>query len=220
MWVLNPQKQDAIFGRLVLVSGRGGRGPSLSSPPGWNWFDSFVTCIGIADVAWQLLSKDPPDIAGTLLLRCFRLVRLARVVRVFRLKIMSDLRLMVRGLVAGIWTLALAFCLLFAVLYLIAGLASFTMGRDSRMAALGMEQLFYNIPVAMFTAFRCFIGDCNTMAGEPIMLVLAEEFGVVFVLGYVASYMLVAMGIFNVLSPATSRSWSFLPRVSFLACLQ
>ncbi|CAE7397036.1 unnamed protein product [Symbiodinium sp. CCMP2456] len=166
---------------------------------GWNWFDSFVTAIGIADVSWQLLATDSPDIAGTLLLRCFRLVRLARVVRVFRLKIMSDLRLMVRGLVAGIWTLALAFCLLFAVLYLIAGLASFTIGRDSRMADLGMEDLFYNIPWSMFTAFRCFIGDCNTMTGEPIMLVLAEQFGVVFVFGYVCSYMLVAMGIFNVI---------------------
>ncbi|CAE7337534.1 unnamed protein product [Symbiodinium necroappetens] len=166
---------------------------------GWNWFDSFVTSIGVADVSWQLLATDSPDIAGTLLLRCFRLVRLARVVRVFRLKIMSDLRLMVRGLVAGIWTLALAFCLLFAVLYLIAGLASFTIGRDSRMADLGMEDLFYNIPWSMFTAFRCFIGDCNTMTGEPIMLVLAEQFGVVFVFGYVCSYMLVAMGIFNVI---------------------
>ena len=61
---------------------------------GWNWFDSFVTSIGVADVSWQLLATDSPDIAGTLLLRCFRLVRLARVVRVFRLKIMSDLRLM------------------------------------------------------------------------------------------------------------------------------
>ena len=29
------------------------------------------------------------------------------------------------------------------------------------------------------------------------MLVLAEQFGVVFVFGYVCSYMLVAMGIFN-----------------------
>ena len=53
-----------------------------------------MTAIGIADVSWQLLATDSPDIAGTLLLRCFRLVRLARVVRVFRLKIMSDLRLM------------------------------------------------------------------------------------------------------------------------------
>ncbi|CAE7218385.1 Cacna1c [Symbiodinium natans] len=165
----------------------------------WNWFDAFLTSIGVVDVMWQFASTTPPDIVGTLLLRCFRLVRLARVVRVFRLKIMSDLRLMLRGLIAGIWTLALAFLLLFAVLYVIAGLASFTIGKDRRVEELGLREFFYNIPVAMFTTFRCFIGDCNTQQGRSITSLLTEEFGVPFVLGYVASYMLVAMGIFNVI---------------------
>lgn len=165
----------------------------------WNYFDMFLTSIGIVDVVWQLTSTASPDIVGTLLLRCFRLVRLARVVRVFRLKIMSDLRLMLRGLIAGVWTLALSFLLLFAVLYVIAGLASFTIGRDSRIGELGLHGNFYNIPVAMFTTFRCFIGDCNTQQGRSITQLLTDEFGVPFVLGYVVSYMLVAMGIFNVI---------------------
>lgn len=43
--------------------------------------------------------------------------RLVRVVKVFRLKMMKDLRLMVKGLIAGIRTLTLAFTLLFAVVY-------------------------------------------------------------------------------------------------------
>eukprot|EP00439_Symbiodinium_sp_Y106_P005727 s1252_g1.t1 len=165
----------------------------------WNYFDMFLTSIGIVDVIWQFASTASPDIVGTLLLRCFRLVRLARVVRVFRLKIMSDLRLMLRGLIAGVWTLALSFLLLFAVLYVIAGLASFTIGRDRRIDELGLHGNFYNIPVAMFTTFRCFIGDCNTQQGRSITQLLTDEFGVPFVLGYVVSYMLVAMGIFNVI---------------------
>jgi len=35
--------------------------------------------------------------------------------------------------------------------------------------------------------------------GFPIHDLLASEFGVIFILGYVVSYMLVSMGIFNVI---------------------
>ena len=39
----------------------------------------------------------------------------------------------------------------------------------------------------------------STTAGQPLHSLLAAEFGVPFVAGYVASYMLVSMGIFNVI---------------------
>ncbi|CAK9037956.1 unnamed protein product [Durusdinium trenchii] len=51
----------------------------------------------------------------------------------------------------------------------------------------------------MFTAFRCFTGECINEDGRPITHMLARRFGLPFILGYVASYMLVAMGIFNVI---------------------
>ena len=38
-----------------------------------------------------------------------------------------------------------------------------------------------------------------TDSGQPLHSLLAAEFGVPFVAGYVASYMLVSMGIFNVI---------------------
>ncbi|CAJ1368812.1 unnamed protein product [Effrenium voratum] len=165
----------------------------------WNFFDSFLAVAAITDISWQLSAAEPPDMAGTFLLRFFRLVRLARIVRVFRLKVMKDLRLMVRGLVAGIWTLSLAFTLLFAVLYVIAGFANIAMGGSSKLLELGLTNYFYNIPVSMFTAFRCFTGDCTNGVGHSITTMLTAEFGLPFVLGYIASYMLVTMGIFNVI---------------------
>ena len=55
------------------------------------------------------------------------------------------------------------------------------------------------IPDAMFTAFRCFTGECTTYAGEPIHYLLALEFGYPFMFLYVGCYMLVTMGIFNVI---------------------
>lgn len=105
---------------------------------------------------------------------------------------------MMRGLIAGVWTLALAFVLLFTVIYVIAGTA--TIALDTRkLAEIGLHAYFYNIPTTMFTAFRCFTGDCVNDQGHSLTSVLSREFGFLFVLGYIASYMLVTMGIFNVI---------------------
>ena len=119
--------------------------------------------------------------------------------QVFRIKFMRDLRLMVKGLIAGVRTLALAFVLLFAVLYVISGFAAMTIGSSQEAADIGLKGFFNNIPAAMFTAFRCYTGECTTNDGSPIHSLLAEVFGLPFIAAYVASYMLVAMGIFNLI---------------------
>ncbi|CAE7520585.1 Cacna1c [Symbiodinium pilosum] len=165
----------------------------------WNWFDVFLGVMAITDVALQLVWQASSDMDGTSLLRFCRLLRLARIVKVFRLKFMRDLRLMIKGLVAGVWTLSLAFLLLAAVLYVIAGFTTVAIGRNIRLEELGLHTYFANIPMSMFTAFRCFTGECVSDEGRSIPSILAEEFGVLFVVSYVASYMLVSMGIFNVI---------------------
>jgi len=165
----------------------------------WNWFDLFLAATGILDIAVQMVGEEDSAFAGASLLRFCRLIRLVRIVKVFRIKFMKDLRLMVKGLTAGVRTLALAFLLLFAVLYVISGFATMTIGSDTRTKELGLEEYFYNIPAAMFTAFRCFNGECVNRRGEPINFLLADAFGLPFILFYVISYMLVTMGIFNVI---------------------
>ncbi|CAJ1341513.1 unnamed protein product [Effrenium voratum] len=165
----------------------------------WNWFDFLLMLTGITDVTMQAVGGLDNDMFASSLLRFCRLIRLVRVVKVFRLKCMKELRLMVKGLVAGLRTLLLAFALLFAVLYVISGFATMTIGRDAKTEALGLSRSFENIPSSMFTAFRCFCGECNSVQGTPIHAMLAEEFGIIFVAGYVISYMLVTMGIFNVI---------------------
>eukprot|EP00435_Cladocopium_sp_Y103_P021229 s324_g5.t1 len=165
----------------------------------WNWFDILLAGTGFSDIVLQLASGQEAEIGGTGLLRFCRLIRLVRIVKVFRIKILKDLRLMIRGLIAGIKTLSLAFLLLFAVLYVIAGFATISFGTDEKTIAIGLASYFKNIPATMFTAFRCFNGECVTDSGQPIPSLLAEEFGLPFILSYVASYMLVTMGIFNVI---------------------
>ncbi|CAK9023928.1 L type [Durusdinium trenchii] len=164
----------------------------------WNWFDVFLAGTGVSDVTIQIVSKTNSEMMGTSLLRFCRLIRLARIVKVFRLRFMKDLRLMVKGWIAGIRTLALAFTLLFAVLYVISGFAAMTIGASSRTPA-DLQPFFETIPNTMFTAFRCFTGECVNHQGHSITSLLADEFGVIFILSFVASYMLVTMGIFNVI---------------------
>ncbi|CAK9002968.1 unnamed protein product [Durusdinium trenchii] len=164
----------------------------------WNSLDCFLSIGAWVDVIIQFAWRDSPDVIGTFLVRYLRLVRMARIVKIFRLTFMKDLRLMMRGLIAGVWTLALAFILLFTVIYVIAGTATITLDRQV-LLRIGIESYFYNIPTTMFTAFRCFTGDCVDELGHSLTSKLSQEFGVIFVLGYIASYMLVTMGIFNVI---------------------
>jgi len=165
----------------------------------WNYFDMFLAGTAMVDLSTQILSEDSFDMFGASLLRFFRLIRLVRIVKLFRVKFMKDLRLMVKGLVAGVKTLTLAFALLFAVLYVISGFATITVGNDPKTQAVALDGYFHNIPASMFTAFRCYTGECINEAGQPIPHILAEQFGLPFILAFVASYMLVTMGIFNVI---------------------
>jgi len=164
----------------------------------WNGFDLFLVAVGIADLFLQLLGSEA-DVQGTSLLRFCRLIRLVRIVKVFRIRIMRDLRLMVKGLLAGLRTLFLAFILLFAVLYVISGFATMTIGNSKEAEDMNLSQYFFNIPKSMFTAFRCFTGECVNDEGKPIHALLADLLGLPFIICYVASYMLVTMGIFNVI---------------------
>ncbi|CAE7946718.1 CAC [Symbiodinium sp. KB8] len=165
----------------------------------WNYFDLFLLFTGLTDIVVEVAVQTQSDFFGASLLRFCRLIRLVRVVKVFRLKYMKELRLMVKGLVGGFRTLFLSFALLFAVLYVIAGFATMTIGRDSLVADLGLTTHFQNIPSSMFTAFRCFSGECFAASGLPIAAVLEDSHGLPFVLGYVVCYMLVSLGIYNVI---------------------
>ena len=105
---------------------------------------------------------------------------------------------MVRGWIAGIRTLLLAFTLLFAVLYVISGFATMALGGQLEVDG-DLSPYFRTIPASMFTAFRCFTGECVNSQGHPMTDALATKFGLTFIIPYVASYMLVTMGIFNVI---------------------
>ncbi|CAK9005742.1 unnamed protein product [Durusdinium trenchii] len=165
----------------------------------WSFFDLFLLGCALVDVTKEVLTQEHQDLSGSSLLRLCRLVRLVRIVKAFRLKFMGELRLMVKGLIAGIRTLTLAFILLFTVLYVIGGFATLCIGDDPKTHELGLKTYFRTLPDSMYTAFRCFTGECVNEFGQPLHYLLAAQFGLPFIFGYVMSYMLVTMGICNVI---------------------
>lgn len=166
----------------------------------WNFFDMTLASLSWIDLLISQLESQSSELFVASFLRICRLIRLVRVMRIFRLKAFKELRLMIKGLLAGLWTLLLSFTLLFSVLYLIAGFTTVAIGGENpKTAALGLRDQFLTIPDSMFTAFRCFTGDCNSDQGEPIASLLFHEYKLPFMICFVISYMLVAMGIFNVI---------------------
>jgi len=163
----------------------------------WNYFDIFLVLAGFVDILLTEIVQEESEAAATQLLRACRLVRLTRMFRVFRFKFIKELQLMIKGLVGGLRTLCLAFALLFVVIYVIGVFATIAIGRGSEKALI--RALFGNVPQSMFTTFRCFSGDCVADDGSPIAALLSNEFGPFFVFSYVACYMLITMGIFNVI---------------------
>eukprot|EP00913_Durusdinium_trenchii_P026374 g24747.t1 len=95
----------------------------------WNLFDLLFITTAIVDLVLELVAQDS-SVAIATLLRFARMARITRIMKVFRLHWMKELRLMVKGLVGGFRTLVTAMILLLAVLYVIAGLATYTLGRD------------------------------------------------------------------------------------------
>eukprot|EP00931_Biecheleriopsis_adriatica_P017307 TRINITY_DN12453_c1_g1_i1.p1 TRINITY_DN12453_c1_g1~~TRINITY_DN12453_c1_g1_i1.p1 ORF type:complete len:225 (-),score=33.33 TRINITY_DN12453_c1_g1_i1:31-705(-) len=51
----------------------------------------------------------------------------------------------------------------------------------------------------MFTAFRCFTDGCAASDGTPLHDHLTRKYGMLFVIPYVLSFMLVTVGIFNLI---------------------
>jgi len=173
----------------------------LSGPEStWNYFDMFLVLAGLVDILLTAVIAES-EAAAMQLLRACRLVRLTRTFRVFRLKMIKELQLMIKGLVGGLRTLCLAFALLFSVLYVIAVFATIAIGRADLTPPLddGIQSLFATVPDSIFTAFRCYTGECTAEGGEPLAPILAARFGLIFTGSYIACYMLITLGIFNVI---------------------
>jgi len=165
----------------------------------WNILDMCLVLAGVIDCLMSLSDLNDSAVFSTTLLRLVRLARLSRVVRFCRLKCLKELQLMIRGLLGGGRTLCWAFSLVLGALYIISIFAAMTIGRSERALEGNIQEHFNSVPKAVFTVFRCYTGECFAKNGMPIAAVLLEEYGAGFGVMYLLTYMMVALGLFNVI---------------------
>eukprot|EP00929_Paragymnodinium_shiwhaense_P080669 TRINITY_DN42088_c0_g4_i1.p1 TRINITY_DN42088_c0_g4~~TRINITY_DN42088_c0_g4_i1.p1 ORF type:complete len:801 (+),score=172.26 TRINITY_DN42088_c0_g4_i1:78-2405(+) len=187
----------------------------------WHWFDGVLCTIAFLEIVLHLAAYAESELnsGAVTLLRLVRLARLQRLVRLLRYRIFSELTLMIKGVSAGCRTLFWAIVLLFCVVYVfslvlrqllkqdveacLAGAPSCSVHLQTGMAAhldpAYIDQLIGSVPNAMFTVFRCVSGDCVTPTGTPVLMVLSDVYGALFIIPYCVAFLFVTFGLFNLI---------------------
>lgn len=167
----------------------------------WNIFDMTIILFAIFDM---IFSNVFPQfhLSQLIILRLIRLTRLARLVRIFRLKSMKELTLMVKGLFGGMLTLLWAIIILLFVIY-ISSVAMTTLVNTTDLDSVSLDFRDEVYPIShylhwsMLTIFRCFIGDCSSRLGTPLIYMLIDVYGAPIALLWIAVMFLVIFGLFN-----------------------
>eukprot|EP00931_Biecheleriopsis_adriatica_P120890 TRINITY_DN95990_c0_g1_i1.p1 TRINITY_DN95990_c0_g1~~TRINITY_DN95990_c0_g1_i1.p1 ORF type:complete len:317 (+),score=49.75 TRINITY_DN95990_c0_g1_i1:1-951(+) len=138
-----------------------------------------------------MMGNTAPNLSTFMLLKLLRLARLARLIRALRFQIFRELNLMVMGVISGVRVLMWAFFLLIALVYVF-GLIMLKLVGDE-------EEEFSNIWAAMFSLFRCFTDGCSAYDGTPLQERLRQKHGLLFFICYLITYILVSIGVFNLI---------------------
>eukprot|EP00930_Biecheleria_cincta_P055209 TRINITY_DN41556_c0_g1_i1.p1 TRINITY_DN41556_c0_g1~~TRINITY_DN41556_c0_g1_i1.p1 ORF type:complete len:673 (-),score=102.25 TRINITY_DN41556_c0_g1_i1:21-1778(-) len=167
------------------------RGPDY----GWNYFDFFCLMLSAVDVSISLTvhltAYAAPPTGVLMLVKLLRLSRLARLVRTLRFDVFKELKLMVMGVISGMRVLSWAMVLLIVFIYICGVAFNNILG--------GQEPEFGDVIGAMFTLFRCFTDGCTDPQGRPLTDRLAHRYGFVFMLCYLVMFMVIVLGVFNLI---------------------
>ncbi|CAK9061789.1 unnamed protein product [Durusdinium trenchii] len=162
----------------------------------WNYFDVFCLALSWVEevITWILTAVNngqSVDLNTMVFIRMLRLTRLVRLVRTLRFEIFYELKMMVLGVVSGMRVLIWAMVLLLVIIYTTGVAAKNVFGQE--------EPEFETVPAAMFTLFRCFTDGCESYDGKPLMERMRPKYGVLLVVSYVCMFMLVCLGVFNLI---------------------
>jgi len=193
-----------FFEMLIRIGYLGLREHFLGHDWAWNLFDALMVFLAAFDILMTTLVAEESPAQHFTVMRFLRMTRLVRLARIFRFRFLNELTLMVKGLVGGLRTLAWAMVLLMFTIYIIAVFATMTIGTTpspyaSAELELERESLFGTVLDSSFTLFRCYIGDCISQDGKPLVKLLANAYGWMLVLAWMLTYLLVAFGIFNLI---------------------
>eukprot|EP00930_Biecheleria_cincta_P057930 TRINITY_DN43790_c0_g1_i1.p1 TRINITY_DN43790_c0_g1~~TRINITY_DN43790_c0_g1_i1.p1 ORF type:complete len:657 (-),score=102.31 TRINITY_DN43790_c0_g1_i1:45-2015(-) len=185
---------------LFRVSHQGLIGYFFGPNQNWNIFDFVVLCIGIVDTlvffifAVVLRHQGGIDLGSLAVIKVCRLVRVVRLVRTLKFKFFDDLKLLLSGVVSGLRVLVCAVILLLVLIYALGVIM-----RNVNNLNGNREKELANVPSAMFTLFRCFTDGCTAYDGTPFAERVRKYLGGSFFIGYILVYMLVTVGVFNLI---------------------
>lgn len=161
----------------------------------WNYFDCFCVCTAMLDLTLTFHGKlngpDGADLSGLTMMKMLRLAKLLRLARLLRYKAFSELRLIISGLFNGLRVLVWAQVLL-ALVICLGGIVMRNLVGET-------ESEFKTVPASMFTIFRCFTDGCAAYDGTPLQERLRMKYGAPVFFGWMLSYVLVTIGLFNLI---------------------
>jgi len=157
----------------------------------WNWFDVFCIFLGMLDVFLPLVIENMSALGSAMLLKMLRLMKLGRLVRALQYPIFGELLFMINGVACGLRVLLWALVLLSLIVYFVAVILV-------NLMADRYDEL-NSVPTAMFTIFRCLTDGCAAYDGTPFQERVRADFGVIFVVPYIITNMIVLFGLFNLI---------------------
>lgn len=192
------------FEIVMKVSAFGYREHFFGADRTWNRFDLCIVGVALFDLVMTAMGEDDSDLNNFTMIRIARLAkvtRLMRLIRLLRFRFFKELLLMVRGVEAGMRTIAWAFVLLATLVYMIAVLLRQTVGEDRRIVTTGSKDkaLFHSMGWSISIAFRCLAGDCSLTDGTPLVGHLYDIYGYVFFVPYTVVVLFVIFGMFNLI---------------------
>jgi hypothetical protein len=166
----------------------------------WHLFEVILLSLSIAEIVLYLVGTNYEMFNETSLFRVLRLARLAKLMRVCRLQIATDLVMMINGAIGGIRTLMWSILLISLPLYVVALILRETLGAEEKLSPSRSAENFSSLPKAFFTVYRCVVaGDCSERNGRPVFVLVSEEYGWMYGAIYALTLLFMTFGLFNVI---------------------
>eukprot|EP00929_Paragymnodinium_shiwhaense_P009172 TRINITY_DN11322_c0_g1_i4.p1 TRINITY_DN11322_c0_g1~~TRINITY_DN11322_c0_g1_i4.p1 ORF type:complete len:519 (+),score=61.76 TRINITY_DN11322_c0_g1_i4:641-2197(+) len=173
----------------------------------WNMFDLLVTLVSAVEEGVRRLATDSNNSAADSdayhadVLRLVRLSRIGRIARLFRMGAMNEFRKMMYRIYSGMSSLFWASSVLLFIFFIISLVLRQTVGaQEIAMNDQYDTVLFSSVPWTFFSVFRMFMGDDALPNGTPMGFFLQDRYGLMFVLPYTVSYLLIVFGVFNTIA--------------------
>eukprot|EP00929_Paragymnodinium_shiwhaense_P019521 TRINITY_DN13271_c0_g5_i1.p1 TRINITY_DN13271_c0_g5~~TRINITY_DN13271_c0_g5_i1.p1 ORF type:complete len:638 (-),score=169.11 TRINITY_DN13271_c0_g5_i1:78-1991(-) len=167
---------------------------------GYARFDTALVFVDVAQMAVGSVvgnSEAIEQAPSVAMFRVLRLVKLSRLLRLLRAEFFVDLVKMIHGIMGSSTTLCWALVLFFIVIYVVALMHREFYGRQK---VANVYEHFHSVPRALFTTFRCGLGDCSAPNGTPIFEWVHAEYGWPSSVFYLLFSFCIAVGVFNVIN--------------------